>query len=126
MKSLIASSLILATLLGAWICFDIYSNNTLHDMTDKIDIIVTSVEAENWKESYAKVNALNKDWHRYKKVASFFLNTQHINDADYGFAKSVKYVKAQDVSNGSGELANLKEQLKFLHDNESLTLANIL
>lgn len=126
MRSLIASSLILAVLLGSWIGFDIYSNKTLHDMTGKIDRIITAVEDEKWKESYKQVKTLDADWHRYKKVASFFLNTQHINDADYGFAKTVKYVKAKDVSNGSGELANLKEQLNFLHDNESFTLANIL
>ncbi len=36
------------------------------------------------------------------------------------------YIKAKDVSNGSGELLALKEQLKFLHENEKISFANIL
>ena len=57
-------------------------------------------------------------WHEYRKGALFFLDTQEVNDADSTFAKTLMYIKAKDVSNGSGELLALKEQLKFLHENE--------
>ena len=36
------------------------------------------------------------------------------------------YIKAKDVSNSSGELLALTEQLRVLHENEGLHLRNIL
>ncbi len=55
-----------------------------------------------------------------------FLDTQQVNDADSNFAKTLMYIKAKDVSNSSGELLALTEQLRFLHENEGLSLRNIL
>ena len=60
------------------------------------------------------------------KRHSFFLDTEEINDTDGAFAKTLMYIKAEDVSNGSGELLALKEQLKFLHENEGIGIENIL
>ena len=62
---------------------------------------------------------------RYKKKAVFFLDTQTINEIDYSMAKSVKYVKAKDVSNASGELSAMLEQLTFLCSNDEVNWGNV-
>ena len=85
----------------------------------------TAVEASDWQNSNKKMKKLNKDWHKYKKVAIFFLDTQTINEIDYSMAKSVKYVKAEDVSNSSGELNAMVEQLAFLCTNDEVNWGNV-
>jgi len=40
-------------------------------------------------------------------------------------AKAVKYVKAEDVSNSSGELNAMVEQLAFLCTNDEVNWGNI-
>ena len=40
-------------------------------------------------------------------------------------AKAIKYVEAEDVSNSSGELNALAEQLDFLVAREKINLENI-
>jgi len=40
-------------------------------------------------------------------------------------AKSVKYVKAKDVSNASGELSAMLEQLTFLCSNDEVNWGNV-
>ena len=44
---------------------------------------------------------------------------------DYSMAKSVKYVKAKDVSNASGELSAMLEQLTFLCSNDEVNWGNV-
>lgn len=69
---------------------------------------------------------LDDDWHKYKKTALLFLDTQTINEIDYSLARAEKYVKSEDVSNSSGELNSMIEQLTFLKQNDEVTFANIL
>ena len=84
------------------------------------------MEDEQWEESKQLIKNLSEDWHKYKKVALLFLDTRAVNEIDYTLARSVKYVKAEDVSNSSGELNAMIEQLKFLKKNDEVSAANIL
>lgn len=126
MRNFIISIVCLGILVGAWAVFGFYSNKTIDSYEQALEnSIIKAVEAEQWEKAYTEFRNLSQDWHRYKKAAAFFLDTQAINDTDYSIAKAKYYIKAEDVSNSSGELASLKEQLVFLHQNESITWGNI-
>lgn len=126
MRNFIISIACLGILVGAWAVFGFYSNQTIDSYEHMLeDDIISAVEAEEWEKAWEEFQSFSQDWHRYKKPAAFFLDTQAINDADYSIAKAKYYIKARDVSNSSGELACLKEQLVFLHQNESITWENI-
>ncbi len=126
MRNFIISIVCLGILVGAWTTFGLYSNQTISGYEHALkDNIITAIEAEDWEKAYQEFQCLSQDWHRYKKAAAFFLDTQLINDADYSIARARRYIKAKDVSNASGELACLKEQLVFLHQNESIAWRNI-
>lgn len=127
MRNFIISIVCLGALIGTWAAFGVYSNKTVHGYEQALeDRIIKAVEAEEWEKADKEFQNLSKDWHQYKKKAAFFLDTQSINDTDYSIARAKYYIKAEDVSNSSGELAALKEQLVFLHQNESITWGNIL
>ena len=126
MKDFIISICAVAVLIGGWLCFAHYSQTQIDNFTAQIRAdILPSVESAQWEDAYKKVQAFSDDWHAYKKTAIFFLDTQTINDIDYAMAKSVKYVKAEDVSNASGELCAMVEQLTFLCSNDEVNWGNV-
>lgn len=126
MRNFIISLICLGVLIGVWMTFDSYSSHKLGSYKEALQQdIIKRVEAEEWDKAYETFEQFSKDWHGYKKIAAFFLDTQSINEADYSIAKSRYYIKARDVSNSSGELSCLKEQLSFLEYNESLAAGNI-
>lgn len=127
MRDLIVSIVIIVVLISGWIVFDNYSENQLAGFATSIkEDIIPAVEGENWEDSKAMIEELNKLWHKYRSKALLFLETSEINEIDYCLAKSEKYIKAEDVSNSSGELNSLAEQLIFMYEQEKINLANIL
>lgn len=127
MRDLIVSTLAVALLIGSWLVFYNYSEEKIDFFTDTIqDVILPMVEEESWSDSNQEMSLLNESWHKYKKIALLFLDTQAINEIDYSMAKSTEYIKARDVSNSSGELLVMHEQLKFLSSNDKVSLSNIL
>ena len=127
MKKLIISILAVVLLIGSWLVFFSYSSDNIDSYTHSIKKeVIPAVEAENWEKSKQLLDKIDKDWHSYKKVALLFLDTQTINEIDYSLARSIKYVEAEDVSNSSGELNAIIEQLTFLKKNDEISAANIL
>ena len=127
MRDLIVSIVIIVVLISGWIVFDNYSENQLAGFATSIkEDIIPAVEGENREDSKAMIEELNKLWHKYRSKALLFLETSEINEIDYCLAKSEKYIKAEDVSNSSGELNSLAEQLIFMYEQEKINLANIL
>ena len=127
MRYLIISITTVSLLIGSWLIFFNYSSKNIDAYTELIkDEVLPAVEAEYWDESNRLMKKLDDDWHKYKKTALLFLDTQTINEIDYSLAKAEKYVKAEDVSNSSGELNSMVEQLTFLKQNDEVTFANIL
>ncbi len=127
MRYLIISITTVSLLIGSWLVFFSYSSKNIDAYTEFLkDEILPAVEAENWEESNSLMKKLDDDWHKYKKTALLFLDTQTINEIDYSLARAEKYVKAEDVSNSSGELNSMIEQLTFLKQNDEVTFANIL
>ena len=126
MKNLIAAVCSVALLIGGWLIFAHYSQQQIDGFTHFIEEdILPAVETSDWKSSNRQMEKLNKDLHIYRRKAVFFLDTHTINEIDYSMAKSIKYVKAEDVSNSSGELNSMIEQLTFLCSNDEVSWGNV-
>lgn len=127
MRSFFISLLCVLLLVGTWTSYSIYSDKKIHEFIDTIEnSILIDVEDGNWEQAQDNFGVFEDDWHHYKKSACFFFSTDKLNDTDYSVARAKYYIKFKDNSNSSGELSCLKEQLKFLHQNESISLANLL
>ena len=127
MRDLIISAAIVLLLLVVWMGFDGYSNNTIEDITDKIeDALIPAVEAESWQESISIMEDVSKDWKKYRNKALLFLDSSEINEIDSAVARSEKYIIAEDVSNSSGELWAMADRMRFLTEREKITIENIL
>lgn len=126
MRNFIISALCLGILIGGWSIFAVYSNDKINDLQIQLTGgVIAAVEDGRWKDADASFSYFSKDWNQYRKSAAFFLNTQELNEVDCTIEKTAYYIKAFDLSNASGELASLNEQLFFLHYNETLSAENI-
>ena len=120
MRNFIISALCLGILIGGWSIFAVYSNDKINDLQIQLTSgVIAAVEDGRWKDADASFSYFSKDWSQYRKSAAFFLNTQELNEV------GCTIEKAFDLSNASGELASLNEQLFFLHYNETLSAENI-
>lgn len=127
MRALMISLLTLSVLIGCWFYFHQYSERTLDELVRVCqEEVMPAIEEDRWDHAYHTFQDQYQEWHRYKKWALFVLETDKINNTDTAFAKTLMYIKAKDFSNSSGELLALQESLKFLHENEGITLANVL
>lgn len=126
MRDLIVSVVIILVLIGGWLFFDSYSDNTVSSMADDIRReLIPSVESENWSESLAKAESIWDEWCDYKGKALLFLGSDELLEIDQCMAKALKYIQARDVSNSSGELNALAQQLDFLIAREKINAENI-
>lgn len=126
MRDLIVSAAIMIVLIGSWLIFDSYSEEQLADFSSILEEIIPAVEDGDWDESLSMISDFSDRWHEYRKKALLFLETEEVNEIDYCLAKSEKYIKAEDVSNSSGELNSLAEQIIFMYEKQDINAANIL
>lgn len=126
MKSVWIALLSLGILIATWGIYDTYSDRTLNAFIQQIgDDIIVSVMEEEWESARTSFDRLSGAWNDYKKCAAFFFDRSLLNETDYAIAKAKYFIRAEDVSNASGELGCLIEQLTFLHSNQSIHIENI-
>ena len=126
MKDFIAASLIMLLILGGWLIFLHYADTQSQSLVSEIrHEILPAIKDGSWTSVQSKMDTLNDDWHKFRKVTLYLLHTETINSIDYSIARALKYADAEDESNTAGELNAAIEQLSFLTDNQKLTLQNI-
>ena len=126
MRDLIVSVAIVAVLVVSWLFFDSYSDKAVSSVSATIrNEIIPAVEAEHWDLSRLMSVELWDRWQDYQDVALIFISSEELLEIDQCMAKAIKYVEAEDVSNSSGELNALAEQLDFLVAREKINLENI-
>ncbi len=127
MKHLIASALIVVLMIGIWIGFDTYSERRINEITSSItEELIPAVEKENWETGLDLIAENHESWIRFRNVAFLFLENDIIRDIDSAMAKVTEYIKAEDVSNSSGELSYICQQLTTIDEQERITFYNIL
>lgn len=126
MRDLIVSVAIVAVLVVSWLFFDSYSDKVVSSVSSTIrNEIIPAVEAEHWDLSRLMSVELWDRWQDYQDVALIFISSEELLEIDQCMAKAIKYIEAEDVSNSSGELNALAEQLDFLVAREKINLENI-
>ncbi len=126
MRDLIVSVAIVAVLVVSWLFFDSYSDKAVSSVSATIrNEIIPAVEAEHWDLSRLMSVELWDRWQDYQDVALIFISSEELLEIDQCMAKAIKYIEAEDVSNSSGELNALAEQLDFLVAREKINLENI-
>lgn len=127
MRALITSTLFLFILIGIWGIFHHYSTDMLKQILVSCEeTVMPAIEKEDWPSASREFAQQYEIWHDYRQKALYILETDSIDQTEEGFAKTLMYIKAEDLSNSSGELLALQKSLNFLHQSDSITLKNIL
>ncbi len=126
MRNFIVSLIAILIVLCVWTCFSIYSSG----MSDKLQaqtsqLVSTSINKGDWVSAEKEYRQLHGMWKQYRKAASVFLDSRDINEIDSTMDKAYLYMQAEDISNSSGEFSYLGDKFKFLHQNDTVTFANI-
>ena len=126
MRNFIISLICTLAVLAAWGGFHSYSAEMTDDLQAKSnELIFSSIEKEDWISAEEDYMELSQLWHRYRRPASVFLDARDINEIDSIMDKAYLYMKAEDVSNSSGEFCYLKDKFKALSESDTVSLANI-
>lgn len=126
MKSFLISILSLGLVVCIWMVFDHYSERELLSLVSTIeDTAIPAIETEDWDGATNDFEEIEDQWRFYRKRAAFFYNTFSLNEIDHTMARAKHYIKANDVSNASGEMACLGTQVKLLRYNERFIGENI-
>lgn len=127
MRSLITAALTLFLFISGWQVFLFYAEGQTDRIVQSFESqVMPALEAGDWKEAEKTFCDAEEKWKNYTRRAHYFLDNTEVNDADKAFGRTLMYIKAEDLSNSSGELLSLKRQLTFLCNNEKTTLQNIL
>ena len=126
MRNFIVSLIAILIVLCVWTCFSIYSSG----MSDKLQaqtaqLVTASINKGDWVSAEKEYRQLYGMWKQYRKAASVFLDSRDINEIDSTMDKAYLYMQAEDISNSSGEFSYLGDKFKFLHQNDTVTFANI-
>lgn len=127
MKNLIISILCLLALIVPWELYDRYSTEAVKDYCNIIEEeILPATSIEDWDSALESFLLIKEDWDKFKKISEYFINAQIINEADRLVSKAEYYIKNKDASNASAISSELQDTLEYLHENEMLSIGNVL
>ncbi len=103
-----------------------YAGENIGHMTENIDEAVLSITSENWEESNNLLNNVQQQWSDSRLIFSLFFDAISIGEVEASLLKSISLSKAKEQGSALAELANLRHQLLFLFENETISIENIL
>ena len=127
MKDLIISIICMLILILPWGFYSKYTTDSIELYNHTIDDeLIPAIESRDWEKASAEFDVVSDKWDKHKKISAYFMSTEEINEIEGTVAKAYYYVKMQDESNSSGEVAYLKYKLNVLYNNETPNAANLL
>ena len=127
MKNLIIAILCLLALIVPWEIYDRYSTDAVKDYCIIIEEeVLPATAVGDWESAMTSFLLIKDDWDKFKKISEYFINAQIINEADRLVSKAEYYIKGKDASNASAISSELQDTLEYLHENEMLSIGNVL
>ena len=126
MRSLITSIATFILFLGLWYGFMTYCEGNLYSHEQILELeTIMAVKDEEWDLAEVSFQRFSDDWHHSQKVYTYFLDENAMRDTDFAIAKASAFITQKETSLALGELYYIKEQIKFLYENERIKIKNI-
>lgn len=122
MKGFIAALMTLCLLIGVIIWNGIWVHRTLGELMDITDHIADSAE-----EDRSSLSAeLYGRWRKSRHILSVTVSHTEVEGIDSRIVSLVSYAENGEDSDFDAALAQLREELEYLHRSESLTVEGII
>ena len=126
MRDLIISIICMLVLIIPWAFYDRYAHSTVDACQQTLEVrVIPAIERQDWEAAKEAFNTIRRDWKKYRKISAYFMGTDDLNEITGTISKTHYYIKMKDDSNSSGEAAYLKNQFKYLYENETPAAGNV-
>lgn len=126
MKHATLSISILLIFIFVWSFYFYYSHTVTEAFAAELhEDVIINVKSENWDDAYEEFSEFQEEWSSYRRLAHLFFNTEDINGIDLTIVRCESAIINLNKPEAYSELSTLVHQLKLLHENEQLSLANV-
>ena len=127
MKNLIVSLICLLVLIVPWEIYDYYATRVVKDYCYTLEEhIIPAIENNDWTMATKGYGNIVNNWEKFKTISEYFINAEVIHEADELIYKTKQYIIMKDSSNASATSSQLCQTLQYLHENEMLSIGNVL
>ena len=127
MKALIISLCIFLFIIILWFFVLNHMDQSLHELIDMIENkIEPAISQENWGEAKEEFLILKERWHEHQGLYNLFIDEASVMEINYANARINVYITKKASVLALSELSFVREHLSALHENELISIENVL
>lgn len=127
MKALIISLCIFLLIIILWFFILNHMDQSLHELIDMIENkIEPAILHGNWNEASKEFLILKERWNEHQGLYNLFIDEASIMEINYANARISVFIARKASILALSELSFVKEHLSALHENELISIENIL
>lgn len=124
-KLMIGVVLIVVLIIGFTLYVKYYLNSQSKLIENDIAAVESSIKAENWQEAYEQLEEMKERWNRIQSTWAIFINHEEIDNIDYTMSRFAEFVKVRQLEFALVEASSLRQYIKHIPENETLSLGNL-
>lgn len=125
MKTLIATLVLFAALLGFGTFSYYYIDHTADRLVSQASLVEQHGNKENWSQADKEFSEFQSAWTSASTKWTVLIDHQELDNINISLAKTREYIKAKDIPGFKSEVAQLKLLLKHIPEKEALNLKNV-
>ena len=94
-------------------------------LEERINVIEENISKSDWTSAEKNLKAIEEEWGKMEKAWTVFLDHEEIDNIDTSLVRISKYIETKNTSMAMSEIAVLRQFVKHIPENESLSLKNI-
>lgn len=126
MKTLIATLVLFAVLIGFGTFAYYYIDHTADKLVSQASLVERHGNKENWSQAEKDFSGLHSAWISSSTKWTVLIDHSELDNINISLAKVGEYIKAKDIPGFKSEVAELKLLLKHIPEKEALNLKNVL
>lgn len=125
MKQYIILIVALVMVIGLNIYQNMYLNKTGETLLNKIEVVEQNLESKKFENAYNEILKLEKEWKSKKNTWDIFTEHDDVEAFESHIASLKAFTKAEDYSESLNAVLVVKQRIKHILENESLSFATI-
>jgi hypothetical protein len=125
MKTLIASLVLFAVLLGFGTFSYFYIDHTAKQLVTKVKLVEQNGYKEDWQQAEQEFSALHEKWNTASSKWTALVDHQELDNINISLAKVGEYIKAKDMPGFRSEVAELKLLIRHIPEKEAVNMKNV-
>lgn len=126
MKTVVATLVIFALLIGFATFSYYYIDNTTAFLSSHMEKLEKSVQAKEWQKAEKDFTKLKSSWARTNSKWMMLIDHQELDNINISMARLKSFMDAKEHPETMAELGELKLLLKHIPEKEALNIKNIL